>query len=95
MGEEVEDESFPFDVMAHFLLFGKKTLSLQRTKRLITEYKLFSYMRIKFRCMLELTRNKFDQEVRCSPPLDVSLLRECSIILLSYIFILVFIFIIK
>ena len=45
MDEEIEDERFPFDIMAHFLLFEKKILTLQ-TKSLTTEYKLFSYMKI-------------------------------------------------
>ena len=52
---EITDECLSIDLIGHFLLFGKDTLKFQNTRRLIREYKLFNYMRIKIRCMAQLT----------------------------------------
>ena len=80
MNLEKEDEVYSFDLMGYYLLFGGDTLKFQKTRRLITEYKLFKYMRIKMRCMLQLVHCEWDP-IRYKPPIDGPLLRECFIFL--------------
>ena len=65
-----------FDIIGYFLLFGKNTLKLQNIRRLRTEYELFNSMRIKMRCMAQLTNCSWDP-IRCERPLDELIIKEC------------------
>ena len=85
MSEIAQQQCLSLDVIGYFLLFGKNTLKLQNTRRLRTEYELFNLMRMKMRCMAQLTSGSWDP-IRDERPIDDLILKECSIFYLYLLF---------